>query len=185
MLFRSLPHSFISPAHSLLTHLLLSLQTKNMRETEPWVIGYYAIIASVIVFIFLIILMLFCCCTDCCNANRGQQPNSSIEPSPTVLPVHASSINNNYDTPLPVATNVTSGTTYTNSMGIQLQVAPPVVVDMSTEAPLPVYTPAEGPLPVYTPSPSVQDIQFSSHPRPTFVTTVAEDSEPVESVTRT
>ena len=90
-----LPHSFISPAHSLLTHLLLSLQTKNMRETEPWVIGYYAIIASVIVFIFLIILMLFCCCTDCCNANRGQQPNSSIEPSPTVLPVHASSINNN------------------------------------------------------------------------------------------
>ncbi|KAG0273503.1 hypothetical protein BGZ97_010693, partial [Linnemannia gamsii] len=53
-------------------------------------------------------------------------------------------------------------------MGIQLQVAPPVVVDMSLEEPLPAYAP----------SPSVHDIQFSSHPRPTFVTTIAEDPEP-------
>ncbi|KAF9908065.1 hypothetical protein EC991_010309 [Linnemannia zychae] len=62
-----------------------------------------------------------------------------------------------------------STTTYTNSIGIQLQVAPPVVVDMSPDAPLPAYTP----------NPTFQDIQFSSHPRPTIVTTIAEDPAPV------
>lgn len=132
-----------------------------------------------IVFFFLMLLTICYCSSTDPHANSGQQPNSSIKPPPTVLPVHASPINNNYNTPLnyplPVATNVTSGTTYTNTMGIQLQVAPPVIVDMSAEAPLPAYTP----------SPSVQDIQFSSHPRPTFVTTVAEDPEPAEPVTRT
>ncbi|KAG0057919.1 hypothetical protein BGZ89_001740 [Linnemannia elongata] len=59
-------------------------------------------------------------------------------------------------------------------MGIQLQVAPPVVVNMDPDAPLPVYTP----------NPSFQDIQFSSHPRPTVVTIAAEDPEPAEPVTR-
>ncbi|KAG9073123.1 hypothetical protein KI688_000910 [Linnemannia hyalina] len=57
-------------------------------------------------------------------------------------------------------------------MGIQLQVAPPVTVDMSPNAPLPMYTP----------NPSFQDIQFSSHPQPRYVTTVAEVPEPVEGV---
>ncbi|KAF9550125.1 hypothetical protein EC957_001611 [Mortierella hygrophila] len=56
-------------------------------------------------------------------------------------------------------------------MGIQLQVAPPVDIDMSPNAPLPVYTP----------NPSFQDIQFSSHPQPRYVTTVAEEPESVES----
>ena len=130
-----------------------------------------------VLFFLLLLMICYRCCRDP-HAGRGQQPNSTIKPQ-TVLPVHAPFTHNNYNTPLnsppPVATNVVSGTTYTNTMGIQLQVAPPVVVDMSPDVPLPVYTP----------NPSVQDIQFSSHPRPNFVTTIAEDPEPVEPVTRT
>ncbi|KAF9147908.1 hypothetical protein BG015_010373 [Linnemannia schmuckeri] len=130
--------------------------------------------------IFLIVTMLLCHCNSKDpHTNREQQPNSVSKPTQTVIYTLAPLPNNYNNNPLycppPAATNIANGTIYTNTMGIQLQVAPPVVVDMSPDTLLPVYTP----------HPSVQEIQFSSHPRPTFVTTTAEDPEPVEPMTRT
>ncbi|KAK5829247.1 hypothetical protein F5H01DRAFT_361128 [Linnemannia elongata] len=124
-----------------------------------------------LVFLALMVITTPYCCWP---QTTTQHPNGAIKHPQTVLPVPAPPTSNNPLYCPPPAPTATSGTTYTNTMGIQLQVAPPVVVNMDPDAPLPVYTP----------NPSFQDIQFSSHPRPTVVTIAAEDPEPAEPVTR-
>ncbi|KAH7060129.1 hypothetical protein BKA57DRAFT_499134 [Linnemannia elongata] len=128
-----------------------------------------------LVFLALMVITTPYCCWAS-NYKSFLQLSSTCLPKPPwlFLPVPAPPTSNNPLYCPPPAPTATSGTTYTNTMGIQLQVAPPVVVNMDPDAPLPVYTP----------NPSFQDIQFSSHPRPTVVTIAAEDPEPAEPVTR-
>ncbi|KAK3837396.1 MAG: hypothetical protein J3R72DRAFT_449527 [Linnemannia gamsii] len=91
-----------------------------------------------------------------------------VPPSTAITTTHTNSLGVQLEVAPALVVDMFPDATYTNGLGIQPEVAPAVVVDMSPDATLPVYAL----------NPTLQDIQFSSHPRPTFVTTVAE-ADPV------